>query len=694
MVGEGTRMHRKNPDLLARLIVEHVADCIVLTDAQGKTIWVNPAFTRLSGYSLDELLGKRPGDMLQGADTTAESKAVLRHAIATRTQCRVDIVNYSKAGNAYISEIRLAPIFAENGELTHFVAVQRDVTDQRALIQESIDFQAYRNALELQAIVSVTDARGRITHVNRKFCEISGYEREELLGKSHRVVNSGHHDKTFFQEMWRTIRRGETWHREVCNRSKSGDLYWVDTTIAPVHGARGEILRYVSTRYDITDRKRAEVDLVRQAETDALTGLANRTRFMSDLSASMLRKSGGLVVMIDLDHFKDLNDSLGHHMGDRLLKQMALRLTEFVGPSATTARLGGDEFAVIVPRSEAGDPQTFMKALHHAACEPLSLDGVIYMPSTSMGVAQFPRDARTPEGLMINADIALYEAKRSGRKTWQFFDPIVREQLDYRSHIKAILETALEKKTFDICLQPICKADTGALAGFEILARLFHNGESVPPDHFIPTAEEYGLIPDIGRLIMEKAFSTYRDMEREGLNPGMLALNIAAPQFRQPGFFEEIQDLMFQYNMPAQNLVFEITETALIGRSKDVVAKVLAELRKLGACIALDDFGTGFSSLAHLRDFAVDKIKIDKSFVAELESNADDRALVKGLVDLARSLGLEIVAEGVETEAQADILAGFGCHYMQGYLYSRPLAVPDARAFFRVVGKVRMANTA
>lgn len=673
--------------LLAALIVEHVCDGIVLTNAEGNVVWINAAFTAMSGYELSDMRGKRPGDMLQGELTTPESKAALARAIRQQIPLTVDIVNYTKSGQPYTSQINIAPIFG-NGVLTHFVAVQRDVTTQRTLAQESIDFKAYQKALDQQAIVSVTDARGKITYVNPKFSAISGYSAEELIGKTHRVVNSGTHEPGFFRDMWAKIKTGLTWHGEVCNRTKDGNLYWVDTTVVPVHDARGEIVRYVSTRYEISERKIAEAELRRMAQVDALTGMANRVRFNHEVKQSVAAaisspdRKGGIVAMFDLDHFKDLNDSLGHNSGDLLLKEIARRLIAFHGPDCLVSRLGGDEFAALIPADVMGpDEQSFIRALHQFACEPVLLGDRMYMPSFSMGVTRFPADAETVEGLMINADMALYEAKRNGRNQWCFFDPKVRTKLEYREHLKMVLSEAIEHDLFEIAMQPYCCLSTGAHRGFEILARLMHDGKPVPPDHFVPLAEELGLIAVIGRTILKKALEARRRMIEAGLFPGQIAINVAAPEFRETGFVEGLEAALFKHATNPQDLTVEITETALIGRSTEKVAKALIQLQYLGVKVALDDFGTGFSSLSHLRDFHVNKIKIDKSFVKDLEHDEGDRALVDGLIALARRLGLEVVAEGVETQAQLEYLRQCGCNYLQGYIHSKPLSVEEAISF-------------
>ncbi|SLN76535.1 putative bifunctional diguanylate cyclase/phosphodiesterase [Roseisalinus antarcticus] len=677
-------MSEPNRVLLGKLVADHVLEGIVLTDAAGIVVWVNPAFQRLCGYSLEELVGKRPGDVLQGEATSPESRQKIARAIADRTSVKVDVVNYSKAGSPYISEINLGPIFDDTGELTHFVAAQRDVTLERSLAQESTDFKAYRRALDLQAIVSVTDPRGKITYVNPKFSAISGYSSDELVGKTHRVVNSGTHEKDFFREMWQEIRAGKTWHNEVCNRTKAGELYWVDTTIVPVHGPGGEIMRYVSTRYEVTERKAIEEKLRQIAEVDAMTGLANRAKFTDLLEVCLQdpEDGGGLVVMLDIDHFKDLNDSLGHHFGDLLLREIGRRLTQTLASDCVVARLGGDEFAALIP-SPGGRPdaEERIAEMHAALCDTMTLSETVYLPAVSMGVTRYPDDAETVQGAMINADVALYEAKRDGRNQWCFFDPQVRRRLEYRNHLKAVLLHALDNDRFDITLQPYCCVRTGAHRGFEVLARLDHDGVPVPPDSFIPLAEELGLMSRIGRILRAKAFEAHGRMIEMGLRPRELAINVAAQEFREPAFVETLQALLREHHISPGDLVIEITETALIGRSTDTVAKALHRLQRTGVQVALDDFGTGFSSLSHLKDFSVNKIKIDKSFIGDLEDDEGDRALVDGLIMLAGRLGLSVVAEGVETVAQMKYLGVAGCHYLQGFALSPPLSLEAAVRF-------------
>ncbi|MEM9431510.1 MAG: EAL domain-containing protein [Pseudomonadota bacterium] len=676
----------EHPDaiLVSKLITDHVADGILLMDPDGLTVWVNPAFCKMTGYSIEDLTGQSPWSVLQSVEVGQDERGKLAMAIERHEACSIEIPGHRKDGTPTLSQVNLSPIFNDMSELTHFVAVQRDVTEHNADKEARIDFDAYRRALDLQAIVSVTDERGRIRYVNDKFCKISGYNAEELLGENHRKVNSGTHEPGFFHEMWRTIRRGQVWHGEVCNRKKTGELYWVDTSIVPVLGPRGEILRYVSIRYDITERKAADTALRALGETDALTGLANRARYQQDLIAALAGAQAdagkdGLVVMVDIDHFKDVNDTLGHHSGDLLIKEVGRRLREHAGASATAARIGGDEFAVIIPRSAfRGSALATVQNLHTATSQAVALDGSVHIPSLSMGVTTYPTDAQTVEGVMINADLALYEAKRHGRNRFREFDPSFRERLEQRETLKGILLSAIENDSFEIALQPICCANTGAHRGFEVLARLSHNGRPISPGHFVPLAEELGLIQPIGRIVLRKGMAAHSRALDLGLEPGTLSINAAAPELRELGYTEDFQDLLLQHGLSPEMLVVEITETALIGRSTDLVAATLSRFREIGVRIALDDFGTGFSSLSHLRDFHVHRIKIDKSFVQDLEVDEGARSLVDALIGLAARLGLEVVAEGVETETQFGYLRDYGCNYAQGFLFAPPLTVDQA----------------
>jgi diguanylate cyclase (GGDEF)-like protein len=436
------------------------------------------------------------------------------------------------------------------------------------------------------------------------------------------------------------------------------------------------------------ERQRLHRSATHDATHDPLTGLANRAFFQHQLEQKLQQalanrpEQSGLLVMIDIDHFKILNDTRGHQAGDRLLTVMAKRLTDHVGAEGRVARLGGDEFALIVTNDAAGqDARSIVDGLFRVLSRAAEIGGEPYIPSVSIGVTRFPEDAVTPQGLLINGDIALFEAKRNGRNQWHFFETAMRETLEHREHVRKTVARALASDALGVVFQPICCIRTGAHLGFEVLTRLECDGQTIPPMQFIPIAEEYGMIGALGKNILNKAAHAQRSMLDRGLDPGQMSLNVAPQQLRDPGFFETLQDALYRHALDPGRICIEITETALIGRSLDTVAQTLLRCKSAGMQIALDDFGTGFSSLSHLRNFSVDKIKIDKSFVTDIESNRADHALVDGVVGLADKLGLKVVAEGVETQGQLDDLRAIGCHYAQGYLFARPMALEDALRF-------------
>lgn len=580
-------------------------------------------------------------------------------------------------------EVRETMDEGEEGPLASLVSAtegEQSGLTLKAVLKENSQLKM---ALNAHAIVASTDARGVITAVNDKFCAISQYSREELIGHTHRVINSGHHPREFFQDLWRTIARGEVWSGEVCNRAKDGSLYWVQSTIVPFLDEAGKPEQYIAIRADITARKEAEAEAQRMALHDALTSLPNR-RLMTDrltqAIADKARHPGfGAVLLMDLDHFKEVNDTLGHATGDDLLKQTALRLAGCVREVDTVARLGGDEFVTILDDIGADLESAVLNAgriaekIRSTLAEPYQLGRQHWEVTPSIGIALFNSVHDTPEELIKRADIALYEAKDAGRNQQCFFNPSLQEEAINRALLMRDLRLALDNNELVLHYQPIVDEQKNIL-GFEALIRWIHPKHGpISPGTFIPLAEQTGLILPIGEWVLKTACAQLAewgdDSQHEALT---VAINVSARQLNQGDFVDTIKRVISQTGARADRLRLELTESMLQDNVGSTIVKMDA-LRLLGVRFSLDDFGTGYSSLSYLKRLPLDVLKIDKSFVDDIFADPSDAAIARTIIALARSLDIDVVAEGVETAEQLEWLLDHGCVLFQGYLFSPPV---------------------
>ncbi len=559
---------------------------------------------------------------------------------------------------------------------------------------------SYQRALEDTVSIAVTDTGGRITLANKKFCEISGYTEGELVGQDHRILRSGYHPKSFFTELWRRLGAGETWRGEVCNRAKDGRLFWVDTTSGPIRGPDGAVRGFLCARVDITERKAAEERLRRAAFTDGLTGLPNRAAFEQRLAIGIDRRGGAsgggdlAVLFLDLDRFKQINDTMGHGVGDALLREAAGRLTLLGEELATperpdpfyAARMGGDEFVVLLEGALIAEAARACAArLVDLMTEPFVVEGQEVVLTTSVGVALGGPLIHYADELLRHADIAMYEAKVAGKNRYAWFEPAMADRLTARAAVENDLRRAVGAGQFVLEYQPIVSLETRRVAGFEALIRWEHPEHGrIRPDEFIPAAERMGLILPIGAWVLETACRQFMAWRAElgSLAPDHISVNLSRVQLVQPDLPEVIAEILRRTGVPPSCLHLEITESAVM---EDIASgtRMLHAIGALGVRQSLDDFGTGHSSLAALHDFPVQVLKIDRAFIANIDRGRRFVALVHAAADLASNLGMQVVAEGVETAGQVAVLQSLGCEFGQGYHFARPLPAAEVVAFLR-----------
>ncbi len=674
------------------LLLDSTAEAIFGVDNDWRCRFVNRACVELLGYdTTDELLGHPIHELIHhthvdGRPYPADDCPALPRANLRDKRHVENEVFWRKDGSPMPVEYWSHPVIHDD-RLVGAVVTFIDIS-QRKAAEDKLRLAAKVFDSTLEGVM-VTDAENRILFVNRAFATITGYAEGELIGKTPSVLASGRHDAAFFQELWRQITEKGGWQGEIWNRNKAGAEYPEWLSISALKDEVGRVVNYVGVFADISQIKRSEAQLEYLAHHDPLTGLPNRALFQSRLDhaidVSRRHDSGLALLFMDLDGFKNINDSLGHPAGDELLQAIASRLSDNLRTVDTLARLGGDEFVVLLedlkePNEAAVVAQNLLALLRL----PFRLrGGQEVFSGASVGISLFPDDAVDATHLVRNADAALYQAKSQGRDTYRFYTESLTRVANERLHLESRLRGALERGEFILHYQPQLATSDNRLIGAEALLRWrMPEGELMSPAQFIPLAEETGLIRPIGAWVLREACSQFRTWFDAGLPPIRLAVNLSSRQIEQHDLVEQLQAMLDETGFPAHLLELEITESAIMAQGGQA-SEVLAALKRLGIGLAIDDFGTGYSSLAYLKRFAVDKLKIDRSFIRDIPGDVSDSEIAATIIAMGKNLKLKVLAEGVETEEQLAFLQIHDCDAWQGHHFSRPLAAADFLALWR-----------
>lgn len=668
-------------ELYQRDIFNATPDAMLISDKQGIITQVNQQAELLLGYKLGELLGQSIEVLIPEGFRPKHPELHAKFVaapVARPLRGGRSVKARRKDGSVFDVDISVSPIKTEQG--LFFASALRDVTMTKQA-EERLRVAAI--AFESNEPMVITDAASIILQVNQAFTESTGYSKEEAVGQRVGMLKSGRHDETFYAEMWASIERDGTWQGEIWDRRKNGEIYPKWLIISVVKGDNGEVTHYVGTHIDITERKAAEEQIKQLAFYDPLTQLPNRRLLQERLkhSIDVERRDGKqlALLMLDLDRFKAVNDSLGHLAGDELLQQVATRITARLRDVDMVARLGGDEFVILLediahPEDAARVAEEIIAELSRLFCLAQNEEVQI---GASIGISLYPQHGDSPELLMDHADAALYQAKDAGRGCFAYFSEDLTLVARERIALESRLRRAIEQGDLRVFYQPQMDIINGRIVGAEALVRWQDPVEGlIPPFRFIPIAEETGLIIAIGEWVLRETCRQGRAWLDAGLPSLTLAVNVSPHQFRRGDICALVAKVLSETGFPARQLELEITESGLMD-NQDNASAILKDLRKQGIRLAIDDFGTGYSSLAYLKHFPLDLLKIDKSFIDDIPHLQDDMEIAATIIAMGHILGFKVLAEGVETLAQLEFLQEKGCDSYQGYIKSKPIPAEE-----------------
>lgn len=655
---------------------------IAITSPTKGWLRVNRKLCDMLGYTETELRQKTWDEMTHPDDLGRNLEVFQRLRSGEIDNYEMDKRFFHKDGRIVYVHLTTACL-RESGELSMVIASVQDITESHEHAQKlAMMAGVFDNTLEG---VIITDERSHILTVNRAFTDITGYTAEEVLGKTPRVLRSDFHDAAFFRDMWTGLKEHGRWRGEIWNRRKDGSTYPQWLTISDVRGPDGAVTHYVSVFSDITELKRSEEQLEYLSYHDQLTGLPNRVLFQERLSQAIesarVNHARLALLHLDIDRFKNINDSFGHAFGDEILRQVAKRLGESVGKGQMIARLGGDEFIVMDESLSSNESlDRLASRILELISQPFVVMGREVFVTGSVGITIYPDEGEDALSLLKQSDMAMYEAKAKGRNTLHFYESGMGTNAMQRMLLENALRGALQRNEFLLHYQPQIDVETGKLDGVESLLRWQHPELGmVSPGQFIPLAEEMGIICQIGRWALSEACRQFAEWRTAGLDLPYMAVNLSVQQLTRDDLVGHVSELLETWSIDPAHLELEVTESMLMEPGGRAV-EVLEGLRNLGVFLAVDDFGTGYSSLGYLKRLPIHRLKIDQSFVRDIGSDVNDEAIVKAVIAMAKSLDLGLIAEGVETPVQADFLRDAGCSIQQGYLHGRPVPSDEITA--------------